>query len=277
MRRQPQSSRRVTAALEHLGASPAAAAGATIDVQRTGAPTATASPRLLNDWQIRQFVTEGFLLLPLSEDLSPEFHASVHAQVEGLAGQAAIGNNIFPAIPALGEVLSSPTVNGALCSVLGHDYALHAHRALHRADRPEEQGFHKDGQEGHGPHRHHRPRWAMVMYYPAGCTLEMAPTAILPGGQCKFSNPALLSNVGAILTTHIVLDWHTLPWTAGNGVGSPLPTATPSASPSSSSQPPCGKGPPCCCISICSTAVPIFNLDLGFLATNGFGPQCCYK
>ena len=131
-------------------------------------------------------------------------------------------------MPALGDVLSSPTVNGALCSVLGHDYALHAHRALHRADRPEEQGFHKvrttsptapttatstpprrtlhqDGQEGHGPHRHHRPRWAMIMYYPAGCTLEMAPTvntsrptcsarglsldrsivlqAILPGGQ----------------------------------------------------------------------------------------------
>ena len=105
-------------------------------------------------------------------------------------------------------MLSSPTVNGALCSVLGHDYALHAHRALHRADRSEEQGFHKDGQEGHGPHRHHRPRWAMVMYYPAGCTLqehkqsppravvfrdvseriacvfrEMAPTALLPGGQ----------------------------------------------------------------------------------------------
>ena len=61
-------------------------------------------------------------------------------------------------------MLASPTVNGALCSVLGHDYALHAHRALHRADRPEEQGFHKDGQEGHGPHRHHRPRWAMIMY-----------------------------------------------------------------------------------------------------------------
>lgn len=141
---------------------------------RTGAPTARRPPKLLNDHAVRQFITEGFLILPLNEDLSPEFHATVHEQVEKLPGQSAIGNNIFPAIPALGEVLASPTVNGALCSVLGHDYALHAHRALHRADRPNEQGFHKDGQEGHGPHRHHRPRWAMVMYYPAGCTLEMA-------------------------------------------------------------------------------------------------------
>ncbi len=172
--------RMLTAHLAQSGAPAVASRGTseaavgTFDMLRTGAPTATRPPKLLNDHAVRQFITEGFLILPLTEDLSPEFHATVHEQVENLPGQAAIGNNIFPAIPALGDMLASPTVNGALCSVLGHDYALHAHRALHRADRPDEQGFHKDGQEGHGPHRHHRPRWAMVMYYPAGCTLEMA-------------------------------------------------------------------------------------------------------
>ena len=37
--------------------------------------------------------------------------------------------------------------------------------------------------EGHGPVRHHRPRWAMIMYVPLGSSLEMGPTCILPGGQ----------------------------------------------------------------------------------------------
>jgi hypothetical protein len=174
----PQTMRRARLLVDHIAPAPAAAA-AEVDVARTGAPTATRPPKLLNDNALRQFITEGFLILPLSEDLSPEFHATVHEQVENLAGQAAIGNNIFPAIPALGDVLASPTVNGALCSVLGHDYALHAHRALHRADRPEEQGFHKDGQEGHGPHRHHRPRWAMIMYVrlPKQITLQLLARA----------------------------------------------------------------------------------------------------
>ena len=98
------------------------------------------------------------------------------------AGAAAVGNNIFPGNANLGPVLGSPTVRGALTSVLGADYALHLHRALHVSGGGD-QGFHKDTPEGGGPARHMRPRWCMVMYYPAGSTLEMGPTCILPGGQ----------------------------------------------------------------------------------------------
>ena len=81
--------------LGHIGASPAPAAAASvadIDIARTGAPTAELPPKLLNDFQVRQWITEGFLILPLSEDLSPEFHAQVHEQVEALDGQAQIGS-----------------------------------------------------------------------------------------------------------------------------------------------------------------------------------------
>ena len=37
-------------------------------------------------------------------------------------------------------------------------------------------GREQDGLEGHGPVRHHRPRWAMIMYVPLGSSLEMGPT-----------------------------------------------------------------------------------------------------
>jgi hypothetical protein len=93
-------------------------------------------------------------------------------------------NNIYPSMPELGAVMQSPTVRGALQSVLGRGYQMHACRAFHDSTgRDSDQGFHKDGLEGHGPVRHHRPRWAMVMYCPGGSSLQMGPTAILPGSQ----------------------------------------------------------------------------------------------
>jgi hypothetical protein len=40
-----------------------------------------------------------------------------------------------------------------------------------------------NAQSGHGPVRHHRFRWAMIMYYPGGAALEMGPTAIIPSSH----------------------------------------------------------------------------------------------
>eukprot|EP01052_Picozoa_sp_SAG31_P036806 SAG31_NODE_4647_length_3070_cov_2.252777_1_plen_137_part_10 len=42
-----------------------------------------------------------------------------------------IGNNIYPGNANLGSMLASPTIRGALTSVLGPDYGMHLHRALH--------------------------------------------------------------------------------------------------------------------------------------------------
>ena len=97
------------------------------------------------------------------------------------------GNNIYPAVPELSTILHSPHFAGAVESILGEEYVLHAHRALHVAKI--DQSFHQDTPEGHGPYRLHRPKFIMVMYYPYGSTFEMGPTAILPNGSYLQVNP----------------------------------------------------------------------------------------
>ena len=155
-------------------------------IESQQSPTDAMPPRLLTDEQVKTFVRLGYVQLPLTE-LSAEFHASVHEKatvLNGPHGGACLHNNIYPTIPELGTVMRSPTVRGALQSVLGTDYVMHACRAFHNSDgRKSDQSFHKDGLEGHGPVRHHRPRWAMIMYVPLGSSLQMGPTAILPGSQ----------------------------------------------------------------------------------------------
>ena len=97
------------------------------------------APTLLSDSQMIEFVKNGFVVLPLPE-LSPEYHAKCADSImnpweKNDRNNNWIGNNIYPANADLGPVLATPTVRGALSSVLGPDYAFHAHRALHRADR----------------------------------------------------------------------------------------------------------------------------------------------
>ena len=124
------------------------------------------APTLLTDSQMIEFVKNGFVVLPLPE-LSPEYHAKCADSImnpweKNDRNNNWIGNNIFPANADLGPVLATPTVRGALSSVLGPDYAFHAHRALH-VSGSNDQGFHKDTPEGGGPIKHMRPRWAMIM------------------------------------------------------------------------------------------------------------------
>ena len=110
------------------------------------------------------------------------------------------GNNIYPGVPELAGVLQSPSVRGALTSILGKDYVMHAHRALHLyKGMGSEQGFHQDTPEGHGPVRFHRPRWAMILYYPNGATDGMGPTGVLPGGQYFQADPKEQPTVGETL------------------------------------------------------------------------------
>ena len=126
----------------------------------------TAPARLLDDSQVRSFISNGFLELDLDE-VPPEFHRAVHdkgKQVhEGALGAIGPGNNVYVAIPQLRAIMQGPTVRGALTSVLGEGYFMHAHRYMHVTRVGGDQSFHKDGQSGHGPIRHHRPRWAMIM------------------------------------------------------------------------------------------------------------------
>ena len=57
---------------------------------------------------------------------------------------AGLGNNIWPAVPQLGDVLRSAVVHGGLQSILGEGYTMNAHRHMHNSSTQGDQAFHKD-------------------------------------------------------------------------------------------------------------------------------------
>ena len=133
--------------------------------------------------QVRQFIADGVLALPV-DDLPPEFHRHIHAQGEQLhqAGENP-GDGIFPGIPELGDVMRTPTVSGALESLLGPGWSMATHRHMH-VNIPaggNDQGLHKDSQRTKPPL--HPPRSIFIFYVPRGATVQMGPTAVVPGGQ----------------------------------------------------------------------------------------------
>ncbi|TBL77817.1 HEAT repeat domain-containing protein [Paenibacillus thalictri] len=139
-------------------------------------------PILLTDAQMRQFITEGYLLL--HADFAPEFHAAVQANLnEVYQNEGNPGNNILPRIPELQSVFDHPVVQGALTSVLGEGYMMHPHRHGHFNKQAEAGGWHKDSYWGHQKVRNHRPWWAMIFYFPQDVSVEMGPTGIMPGTQ----------------------------------------------------------------------------------------------
>lgn len=184
---------RVAAVLRHLALGEAAPgshghhaccatppAVSTISSCPTAAPAAP-NPKLLTDAQVREFITRGVLTLPVSE-LSDDFHAEIHSEAERMFSKGiALGNDIFPAISGLKDVLESPTVSGALTSLLGPRYALHPHRHMHQSTTQGDQTFHKDSQRGKV--KGFRPRWVMALYVPAGATDQMGATAVVPQSQ----------------------------------------------------------------------------------------------
>ena len=147
---------------------------------------------LLTDAEICNFIETGYHIIPIEKDYSQSHHDRIGDSIVNmwnLNGQSQFksGNNIYPAVPELSTILHSPHFAGAVESILGEEYVLHAHRALHVAKI--DQSFHQDTPEGHGPYRLHRPKFIMVMYYPYGSTFEMGPTAILPNGSYLQVNP----------------------------------------------------------------------------------------
>ncbi|SDD12705.1 Phytanoyl-CoA dioxygenase (PhyH) [Paenibacillus sp. UNCCL117] len=139
-------------------------------------------PILLNDEQMRQFITNGFLIL--NTDFSAEFHESLMAQLNKVYQEEGNpGNNLLPRIREIQKVFDHPVITGALSSVLGPDYMLHAHRHGHFNANPVAGGWHKDSYWGYSRMRNHHPWWAMIMYFPQDTPPELGPTGIMPGTQ----------------------------------------------------------------------------------------------
>ena len=148
----------------------------------------------LTDDQLQRFLRDGFVVLR-PDDLSADDHATlfkaacqVHDEARAVGGQVhlqVIGDNLRARIPPLQQLLDSPTVRGALASVLGEDYLLHPHHFVHEATT-NDQSFHQDGNlpwNDRAHYRTHRPNWAMLFYYPQAVTLASGPTEVLPGTQ----------------------------------------------------------------------------------------------
>ncbi|CAG7628175.1 HEAT repeat domain-containing protein [Paenibacillus allorhizosphaerae] len=138
---------------------------------------------LLNDEQMRKFISEGFLIL--NTDFPESFHASLFNQLNEVYGEEGNpGNNILPRIPELQKVFDHPVIQGALTSVLGENYMMHPHRHGHFNKKATAGGWHKDSYWGHQRVRNHRPWWAMIFYFPQDVTIDMGPTGVVPGTGC---------------------------------------------------------------------------------------------
>jgi hypothetical protein len=139
-------------------------------------------PMLLTDEQMRTFVTEGFLIL--QTDFPASFHEAMTRELHQVyTEEGNPGNNLLPRIREIQQVFDNPVITGALTSVLGPNYMLHAHRHGHYNAAPTPGGWHKDSYWGYSKMRHHHPWWAMIMYFPQDTPIELGPTGILPGTQ----------------------------------------------------------------------------------------------
>ena len=176
---------------------------------------ATALLQLLDDQQVRDFITRGYVTL--HPDFPPRFHAGILGQIEDLfAGDGNPGNDILPRVPELRDVLDHPVVAGALTSLLSPDYIVHPHRHCHANPVGSKgQGMHQDSYEADQNVRHHRCRWVMAFYYPQNVDLELGPSAVLPGTQ-YFNDPdqahrvdelPLCGPAGSFIIIHYDL-WH---------------------------------------------------------------------
>ncbi|NOV04629.1 HEAT repeat domain-containing protein [Paenibacillus planticolens] len=139
-------------------------------------------PLLLTDEQMREFITNGCLIL--KTDFSRAFHANLLEQLNTVyAEEGNPGNNLLPRIRELQKVFDHPVVTGALTSVLGPNYMMHAHRHGHFNALPTAGGWHKDSYWGYDRVRNHHPNWAMIMYFPQDTPVDLGPTGIMPGTQ----------------------------------------------------------------------------------------------
>ena len=170
---------------------------------------------LLNDEQMRDFVVNG--VVTVKSDLPAAHHERVRQKLDDLFdGIGNPGNNVLPLVPEIQEVFDDPRVDGAMTSVLGPNYLMHPHRYCH-ANQPGSAGqdAHKDTYEGDEQVKRHRCRWTLAFYYPQDTTVEMGPSAVLPGTQyyetaeAAHAHPetALCGEAGTVTIIHYDL-WH---------------------------------------------------------------------
>ena len=176
--------------------------------------------KLLSDEQVRHFIVDGFVRV------KPEISPALHRQVDEMLRVSEekefhYGNNIVSRIPSIWKVLRSPSVSGALTSLLGPNYYVHPHRAIHTSrpvengakDYPEDfngppmgkgsragSGWHQDAQSPLSRARHHLPKFLIGFYFPHETPEVMGPTRF-QAGSYMFSHP--VKPTGVVLSKDI--------------------------------------------------------------------------
>jgi len=80
----------------------------------------------LIDEQMRRFICDGVLVLDSVPDASLQ---TILKKVQCVNIQDSdVQNNILPRVTELQQIIDSPTINGALSSILGDDYMMTPHR-----------------------------------------------------------------------------------------------------------------------------------------------------
>lgn len=170
-----------------------APAAAVVEQQPWSQPERIDNPRLLSDAEMQRYVVDGFLVLPLDE-FDQSFHRKIYNDAHAIferSGRAGGGvgpqalrnsNDIYPAIPEIGDIMGGATIAGALESVLGPGYQMNSHRHMHNSSFGQtSQTFHKDSQRNKPPS--HFTNSVFIFYYPGGVTDNMGPTELCPMSQ----------------------------------------------------------------------------------------------
>ena len=174
-----------------------------------GAMSECAEPILLDDAGMQHFIDQGYVTLQTA--LPRSYHDELYATLDRvIAAEGNPGNNLLPRIPQVARILDDPNVTGALTSILGPGYTMHAHRYCH-VNTPGRQPtrIHTDSPEDF----FHRDRWALLFYYPQDTPPELGPTGVLPGSQYHAERPdeipmrKLAGDAGTFVIVHHNI-WH---------------------------------------------------------------------
>ncbi len=175
----------------------------------TRAMSDSAEPILLDDARMQHFIDRGYVTLRSA--LPRTYHDELCATLEQvIAAEGNPGNNLLPRIPRIARMLADPHVIGALTSILGPGYTMHAHRYCHvNTPGRKPTRIHTDSAEDF----FHRDRWALLFYYPQDTPPQLGPTGVLPGSQYHAERPdeipmrRLAGEAGTFVIVHHNI-WH---------------------------------------------------------------------
>ena len=176
--------------------------------------------KLLTDEQVRQFIVDG--CLAFKPDVDPEIHSKIDEKLRfSTENEFPAGNNVLSRVPEIWQILRAPNIRGALTSLLGPNYYVHPHRAIHTSRPVEDKdvnyaadhnapamgkgsmagsGWHQDAQSPLSRARHHTPKYLIAFYFPHYTPEIMGPTRY-QAGSYLFSEPH--EPTGVVLPDHV--------------------------------------------------------------------------